>query len=161
MTYTRLFVLLLCASIVGGLVSWQLTSRISAVAPAAAPAGRPRVRLRARAKRSHGPAALTAEVTRSGALRLGLVASGCRISLSNLWFAGSGELAAGDYISARRRNHIGWMIRIYHDEGGERRPSGFTSDLAGWIRARSRTSRTSSTRDGARSKRFIGVARRL
>ena len=136
MTYPRLFVLLLCASIVGGLVSWQLTSRISAVAPAAAPAapaaapGAPE----GTAKPETGPmdpAALTAEVT-----RLRGVAPSASVAMadvgfhwSNLWFAGqAGNWPLANYYFSEARNHIRWLIRINPMPKG---PTGDLVDLQG------------------------------
>ena len=129
MTYPRLFVLLLCASIVGGLVSWQLTSRLSAVAPAGAPAAPAAAQSAAQGAAPTGPmdpAALTAEVT-----RLRGVAPSASVAMadvgfhwSNLWFAGqAGNWPLANYYFSEARNHIRWLIRI------NPMPKGPTGDL--------------------------------
>ena len=134
MTYPRLFVLLLCASIVGGLVSWQLTSRLSAGTPAAAP-GAPAAAPSAAKDAAPGgpmdPAALTAEVT-----RLRGVAPSASVAMadvgfhwSNLWFAGqAGNWPLANYYFSEARNHIRWLIRINPMPKG---PTGDLVDLQG------------------------------
>ena len=134
MTYPRLFVLLLSASIVGGLVSWQLTSRISAVTPAAAPAAPAAAPSAAKDAAPGGPmdpAALTAEVT-----RLRGVAPSASVAMadvgfhwSNLWFAGqAGNWPLANYYFSEARNHIRWLIRINPMPKG---PTGDLVDLQG------------------------------
>ena len=137
MTYPRLFLLLLCAGFVGGIVSWQLTTRMSAAAPAtasvAAPAAAPGAP-EGTAKPETGPmdpAALTAEVT-----RLRGVAPSASVAMadvgfhwSNLWFAGqAGNWPLANYYFSEARNHIRWLIRINPMPKG---PTGDLVDLQG------------------------------
>ena len=135
MTYPRLFALLLCASLIGGLLSWQLTSRMSAAGPAAPPA------IPAAAQNvpqgapggpgPMDPAALTAEVT-----RLRGVAPSASVAMadvgfhwSNLWFAGqAGNWPLANYYFSEARNHIRWLIRINPMPKG---PTGDLVDLQG------------------------------
>jgi hypothetical protein len=127
MTYPRLFILLLCAGIIGGLVSWQLTSRLAAMAPATAQSA-------AEGTVQDGPmdrAALTAEVT-----RLRGVAPSASVAMadvgfhwSNLWFAGkAGNWPLANYYFNEARNHIRWLIRINPMPKG---PTGDLVDLQG------------------------------
>src|SRR5690349_20291852 len=135
MTYPRLFVLLLSASLIGGLVSWQLTHRLSAAtspvasgtaasAPAAAPGA-------AGEKGPMDPEALTAEIT-----RLRGVAPSASVAMadvgfhwSNLWFAGkAGNWPLANYYYSEARNHIRWLIRINPMPKG---PTGELVDLQG------------------------------
>ena len=130
MTYPRLFVLLLCASIVGGLVSWQLTSRISAVTPAAAPAAQSAAQ-GAAPNGPMDPAALSAEVTRlRGVVPSASVAmADVGFHWSNLWFAGqAGNWPLANYYFSEARNHIRWLIRINPMPKG---PTGDLVDLQG------------------------------
>ena len=134
MTYPRLFALLLSAGLIGGLVSWQLTHRLSASppaagvpaaeAPAAAPGGAP-------GTAPMNPEALTAEVT-----RLRGVAPSASVAMadvgfhwSNLWFAGkAGNWPLANYYYSEARNHIRWLIRINPMPKG---PTGDLVDLQG------------------------------
>jgi hypothetical protein len=135
MTYPRLFALLLSASLIGGLVSWQLTHRLSAApspaarvpsaeAPPAAPGAAPD-------KGPMDPEALTAEVT-----RLRGVAPSASVAMadvgfhwSNLWFAGkAGNWPLANYYYSEARNHIRWLIRINPMPKG---PTGDLVDLQG------------------------------
>ena len=135
MTYPRLFALLLCASFIGGLVSWQLTSRMLAAGPAVARTA-PAVTQNA----SQGtvapnglmdPVALTAEVT-----RLKGVAPSASVAMAdvgfhwaNLWFAGqAGNWPLANYYFSEARNHIRWLIRINPMPKG---PTGDLVDLQG------------------------------
>jgi hypothetical protein len=135
MTYPRLFVLLLSASLIGGLVSWQLTHRLSAfTTPAASgtassvPAPAPGA---AAEKGPMDPEALTAEVT-----RLRGVAPSASVAMadvgfhwSNLWFAGkAGNWPLANYYYSEARNHIRWLIRINPMPKG---PTGELVDLQG------------------------------
>ncbi len=134
MTYPRLFVLLLCAGIVGGLVSWQLTRGLSASAPTdarptATPA--PEAQPGGTATGPLDPAALTAEVT-----RLRGVAPSASVAMAdvgfhwaNLWFAGrAGNWPLANYYYSEARNHIRWLIRINPMPKG---PTGDLVDLQG------------------------------
>ena len=135
MTYPRLFALLVSASLIGGLVSWQLTHRLSAApspaapvaaadAPAAVPGAVPD-------KGAMDLEALTAEVT-----RLRGVASSASVAMadvgfhwSNLWFAGkAGNWPLANYYYSEARNHIRWLIRINPMPKG---PTGDLVDLQG------------------------------
>jgi hypothetical protein len=135
MTYPRLFAMLVCASLIGGLISWQLTRRVTAASPAPErPAPTAVAPLAAGAPASEGPmdpAALTAEVT-----RLRGVAPSASVAMadvgfhwSNLWFAGkSGNWPLANYYYSEARNHIRWLVRITPMPKG---PTGDPVDLQG------------------------------
>jgi hypothetical protein len=136
MTYPRLFVLLLCAAIVGGLVSWQLTAWMpvrAAVTAGPAAAGAPGAE-RAQPPADGGPRdlpALDAEVT-----RLRGVAPSASVAMadvgfhwSNLWFAAEAQnWPLANYYFSEARNHIRWLIRINPMPKG---PTGDLVDLQG------------------------------
>ena len=134
MTYPRLFVLLLCAGIVGGLVSWQLTRRLSAVAPAparTAQAPAPEAQASGAATGPMDPIALTTEVTRlKGVVPSASVAmADVGFHWANLWFAGrAGNWPLANYYYSEARNHIRWLIRINPMPKG---PTGDLVDLQG------------------------------
>ena len=129
MTYPRLFALLLSASLIGGLVSWQLTHRLSA-APSPSPVARaaegPAAPGAVPDKGPMDPEALTAEVT-----RLRGVAPSASVAMadvgfhwSNLWFAGkAGNWPLANYYYSEARNHIRWLIRSVVQTVGHRRVS--------------------------------------
>jgi hypothetical protein len=140
MTYPRLFVLLICASLVGGLISWQLTRRMlgpvaaptTPTAAAAAPGGAPGGAQGAAA--STGPmdsVALTAEVTRlrGVAPSASVAMADVGFHVANLWFAGqAGNWPLANYYFSEARNHIRWLIRINPMPKG---PDGQPVDLQG------------------------------
>jgi hypothetical protein len=133
MTYPRLFALLLSASLIGGLVSWQLTHRLSAAPPPVARAAEapPAAARPVSDKGPMDPEALTAEVT-----RLRGVAPSASVAMadvgfhwSNLWFAGkAGNWPLANYYYSEARNHIRWLIRINPMPKG---PTGDLVDLQG------------------------------
>jgi hypothetical protein len=134
MTYPRLFVLLLCAAIVGGIVSWQLTTRMPTTAPAApitAPAA-------AQSGATGGPNSvpMDAKAMEAELIRLKGVAPSASVAMadvgfhwSNLWFAGqAGNWPLANYYYSEARNHMRWLIRINPMPKG---PRGDLVDLQG------------------------------
>ena len=137
MTYPRLFVLLLCASTVGGLISWQLTRQMpapvaAATTPAAVP-GAPAIGGQGAAVPTGpmDPVAVTAEVTRlrGVAPSASVAMADVGFHVANLWFAGqAGNWPLANYYFSEARNHIRWLIRINPMPKG---PDGQPVDLQG------------------------------
>lgn len=119
----RLFVLLLCAVIAGGLAQWQISSRLAHAAPAEAPAK---------------PAAVPVDVEamQKDVDRLKSITTSASVAMadvgfhfSNLWFAGQkGNWPLAAYYYNEGRNHIRWLVRITPMPKG---PDGELVDLQG------------------------------
>jgi len=121
-TYPRLFLLIVTAVILGGLLQWRVIGRMAQTAPAEAPAAV----LAKPAELTMTPAALEAEV-----IRLKGVAPSASVAMadvgfhfSNLWFAAQKQnWPLATYYFNEGRNHIRWLIRI------NPMPKGPTGDL--------------------------------
>jgi len=121
-TYPRLFLLIVTAVILGGLLQWRVIGRMAQTAPADAPAAV----LAKPAELTMTPAALEAEV-----IRLKGVAPSASVAMadvgfhfSNLWFAAQKQnWPLATYYFNEGRNHIRWLIRI------NPMPKGPTGDL--------------------------------
>ena len=133
MTYPRLFVLLLCAAIVGGIVSWQLTTRMPAApaAPVTPPAA-----AQSGATGGANSVPMDAKAMEAELIRLKGVGPSASVAMadvgfhwSNLWFAGqAGNWPLANYYFSEARNHIRWLIRINPMPKG---PTGDLVDLQG------------------------------
>ena len=134
MTYPRLFVLLLSAGIVGGLIARQLPARTPAAATAA-PAAAPAAAEGGAAGAANG-VPMDAKAMETELVRLKGVAPSASVAMadvgfhwSNLWFAGqAGNWPLANYYFSEARNHIRWLIRINPMPKG---PTGDLVDLQG------------------------------
>jgi len=134
MTYPRLVVLLLCAAIVGGIVSWQLTTRMPAAAPAAPVT--PPAAAQSGATGGANSVPMDAKAMEAELIRLKGVGPSASVAMadvgfhwSNLWFAGqAGNWPLANYYFSEARNHIRWLIRINPMPKG---PTGDLVDLQG------------------------------
>jgi len=126
-TYPRLFLLIVTAVILGGLLQWRVIGRMTQTAPTDAPAAV----LTKPAELTMTPAALEAEV-----IRLKGVAPSASVAMadvgfhfSNLWFAAQKQnWPLATYYFNEGRNHIRWLIRINPMPKG---PTGDLVDLQG------------------------------
>lgn len=122
-TYPRLFLMLVCAALVGGLVAWQMSRGAPQAAPVAVQAEP--------AKTTPDLAALDAEVTRlKGVAPSASVAmADVGFHFSNLWFAAQKQnWPLATYYFNETRNHIRWLVRITPMPKG---PTGDLVDLQG------------------------------
>ena len=109
-TYPRLFLIIMSAVVLGGLIQWRIVGRIGSVS-----AGGPRTAVLATAGQTMDPIALEAEV-----VRLKGVAPSASVAMadvgfhfSNLWFAAQKEnWPLATYYFNESRNHIRWLVRI-------------------------------------------------
>jgi hypothetical protein len=126
-TYPRLFLIILSAVVLGGLIQWQIVGRVAPAAQVEAPsavAAKP-------AELTLDPAALEAEV-----IRLKGVAPSASVAMadvgfhfSNLWFAAEKQnWPLATYYFNEGRNHIRWLVRINPKPKG---PTGELVDLQG------------------------------
>jgi len=123
MTYPRLFLLLACAAILGGLVVSQVNRRSTPAEPSA-------VAVEV-AEPEPDLAALDAEVTRlKGVAPSASVAmADVGFHFSNLWFAAQEQnWPLATYYFNESRNHIRWLVRITPMPKG---PTGELVDLQG------------------------------
>ena len=127
MTYPRLFLIIVSAVVLGGLIQWRIVGRmgpVAAVEPPTAVLAKP-------AGTTMDPIALDAEV-----VRLKGVAPSASVAMadvgfhfSNLWFAGQKEnWPLATYYFNESRNHIRWLVRINPMPKG---PTGDLVDLQG------------------------------
>ena len=138
MTYPRLFVLLLCASSVGGLISWQLTRQMPAPVAAATRLRRRRMPLRSagRGGRADGPDGSRRGHCRGHALRG--VAPSASVAMADVGFhvvqslvrGAGGELAARELLLQRGAQSHSMADPDQPDAEGARRPAcRFPGDL--------------------------------
>jgi hypothetical protein len=126
-TYPRLFLIIVSAVVLGGLIQWRLMGSATQPAPAEAPTA-------VLAKPGEAPAdleALNAEVTRlKGVVPSASVAmADVGFHFSNLWFAGQRQnWPLATYYFNEGRNHIRWLVRITPKPKG---PTGELVDLQG------------------------------
>jgi hypothetical protein len=126
-TYPRLFILIVSAIILGGLLEWRFLRSPTQAAPPEAPA----VTLATPAEATMTPAAVEAEL-----VRLKGVAPSASVAMadvgfhfSNLWFAAQkGNWPLATYYYNEGRNHIRWLVRINPMPKG---PTGDLVDLQG------------------------------
>jgi hypothetical protein len=122
-TYPRLFLMLVCAVLLGGFLAWQMSRRAPQAASAVAQ-GEP-------ANATPDLAALDAEVTRlKGVAPSASVAmADVGFHFSNLWFAAQKQnWPLATYYFNETRNHIRWLVRITPMPKG---PTGDLVDLQG------------------------------
>jgi hypothetical protein len=125
----RLFLMLVCAVVLGGLVQWQLTRGAARPAPAAGPA---------EATDPSGTpggavdlAAMQTDVTqlKSITTSASVAMADVGFHFSNLWFAGQRQnWPLATYYYNESRNHIRWLVRINPMPKG---PTGELVDLQG------------------------------
>jgi len=126
-TYPRLFLMIVSAVVLGGLIQWRL---VSSIAPAA-PVETPSAVVAKPAELTMDAAALEAEV-----IRLKGVAPSASVAMAdvgfhfnNLWFAAQKQnWPLATYYFNEGRNHIRWLVRITPKPKG---PTGELVDLQG------------------------------
>ncbi|MGE3844838.1 MAG: hypothetical protein AB7I50_25015 [Vicinamibacterales bacterium] len=119
---TRLFLLLLCAVVLGGVLQWQIGSRIIRPAQVEAPAKPTNL--------------VDLEAMQKDVERLKSITTSASVAMadvgfhfSNLWFAGQKQnWPLATYYYNESRNHIRWLVRITPMPKG---PDGELVDLQG------------------------------
>ena len=126
MTYPRLFLLLVCAAILGGLVVSQVGPRMAATAPVAAPADATDAK----------DTTIDLKTMQEDVTRLKSITPSASVAMadvgfhfSNLWFAGQRQnWPLATYYFNEARNHVRWLVRITPMPKG---PTGELVDLQG------------------------------